>query len=143
MTIAQALKEKNKVTAKLQKIWHKIASYNSVAEGGEQPYDIAKLWDEHTDETINLVRLKTAIHAASAPVREDIFTLSELKSRAGQVRNLNTTSGNHRDRYSSDAPIKMLAHFGIEWKDAQVDALEKHIDSIQEKLDAFNHTTNI
>ena len=35
MTIAQALKEKNKKVAKIQKIWEKIQRYNSIQEGSE------------------------------------------------------------------------------------------------------------
>lgn len=142
MTIAQALKEKNKKIAKIQKLWSRISSYNSVAEGSEKPYDIGRTWDEYNAEISELIKLKTQIHAASAPVRADIFALSEFKTMIGNIRSLNTTNGKYRDRYSDDM-IDMEAHFGIDWKDSQMEAFEANIEALQEKLDTFNHTHHI
>jgi hypothetical protein len=142
MTIAQALKEKNKKVAKINKIWTRIASYNSVIEGSEKPYDSDKLWEEYNREIADLIDLKTRIHLASAPVRKDIFALSELKSKIQNMRSLNTQDGLLRDRYASEY-TEMVAHFSTLWKDEQIELTESMIDSIQEKLDAFNHSTNI
>ena len=65
MTIAQALKEKNKKVAKITKLWQKISSYNSVIEGSEKPYDVEKLWEEYNQAITELIDLKTRIHHAS------------------------------------------------------------------------------
>lgn len=142
MTIAQALKEKNKKVDKIRKIWERIASYNSVIEGAEQPYDMDKLWDEYNSEIAALIDLKTSIHQASAPVRKDIFALSEIKSKVQSLRSLNTSSGKHRARFAEEI-TETVAHFNMIWKDSQIESLEKMIEGIQEKLDAFNHSTNI
>ena len=142
MTIAQALKEKNKKAAKIGKLWQKISSYNSVIEGSEKPYDVEKLWEEYNLEIAGLIELKAKIHEASSPVRKDIFAMSELKSKVQNLRNLSTQSGPHRDRYSSET-TEMEAHFSTLWKDNQIELTENLIDSLQEKLDAFNHTTQI
>lgn len=142
MTISQALKEKNKKITKISKIWNKISSYNSVAEGSEKPYDVEKLWEEYNLEIASLIDLKTAIHSASAPVRKDIFAMSELKSKVQNIKGLNTQNGIQRDRYGSE-PVEMEAHFSITWKDQQIELIESEIDRIQEKLDTFNHTTQI
>jgi len=142
MTIAQALKEKNKKVAKIQKIWDKIQLYNSVQEGEERPYSSSELYDQVHIEISELISLKTRIHAASQPVRESIFTLSELKNQVQRVRSINTTNGSHRDRYSGSATT-MIAELSIQWKDQTVELLEEEIEKIQEKLDQFNHTTQI
>lgn len=142
MTIAQALKEKNKKAAKINKLWQKIYQHNSALIDAAKPYDLDKVWDEIQKETAALIELKTKIHAASAPVRKDIFTLSELKSHITKAEGVNTTSGKMADRYSGTV-TEYAAHFGIFWKDNQIEALECTIDSIQERLDKFNHTTEI
>ena len=142
MNIAQALKEKNKKVAKIQKLWNRIAQHNSSIEGAEKPYDLDATWEEYNTEIYALVELKTKIHAASAPVRDQIFALSELKSKMNSVRNLSTTNGRFRDRYADDS-VEMEAHFDVKWKDSQMDLIEGQLDTIQEKLDYFNNTTQI
>ena len=142
MTIAQALKAKNKKVASIAKIWGRIHAYNSTVVGSEKPYDLDALWIEYTTAVHELIDLKTKIHAASAPVRREIFALSELKSRVQSLRSLNTQSGIVRERFGSE-PHEIKAHFDTLWKDHQIESLESEIDSIQEKLDSFNHSTKL
>jgi DNA repair ATPase RecN len=142
MTIAQALKEKNKKVAKIEKLWSRISSYNSVEEGSEKPYNLDSTWREYLQEIDDLVKLKTAIHAASAPVREQIFRLSEIKSAIRSIKGLSVNNGKLRNRYMEE-PIELKAHFGVEWKDSTVEAYEAEIEKMQEKLDQFNHSTQI
>ena len=142
MTIAQALKEKNKKVATVQTLWARIQKYNSISEGSERPYDIEETYASLKSEIDSLVRIKTAIHSASAPVREDIFRLSELKSTIQQIRMVSTTRGTYRDRFSESALVQ-TAVFGVDWQDSEIERLEKEIEEIQEKLDHFNHTITI
>jgi hypothetical protein len=142
MTIAQALKEKNKKTSKIQKLWIRIAQFNSVEEGEERPYDLQKTWDDYLNEIGALVELKSKIHAASSPVRVDIFDLSELKGIVKNIHSLDVTNGKKRERYSESA-VEVSAHFNVSWKDLTIEKLEEKIDLLQEKLNLFNHTTNI
>lgn len=142
MTLAQALKEKNKKAAKLNKLWQKIYKHNSVSVDAVKPYDLEKIWEEILAETSELIRLKARIHQASALVREDIFALSELKSQLSRIEGINTDQGKVTDRYSGTTS-EIVAHFGPLWKDQQISLLEESIEKIQERLDKFNHTTEI
>lgn len=142
MTIAQALKEKNKKVAGIQKIWEKIHRYNSIHEGSEKPYSTAELYAKMEAEVSSLIKLKTQIHTASEPVRSMIFELSELKSIIQRVKSINTTNGTFRERYDNTASV-MIAELDIMWQDAKIEEIENKIESIQEKLDHFNHTTEI
>jgi DNA repair ATPase RecN len=142
MTIAQALKEKNKKVANIQKLWDRINRYNSVQEGGERPYDIIELFDRVETETAELVKLKARIHEVSQPIRESIFELSELKNLVQRVKSINTTKGVYRDRYDSTSSV-MTAVLDIMWQDKKVEAIEAQIEKIQERLDNFNHTREI
>jgi|LakMenEpi03Aug12_release.lakeMendotaPanAssembly.Ray.scaffolds.fasta_scaffold20870_11 hypothetical protein len=142
MTIAQALKEKNKKIAGIQKIWEKIHRYNSVQEGAERPYSTKDLYLQAENELVNLVKLKTRIHFASEPVRSLVFELSELKALVQRVRSVSTTNGTWRERYENVTTV-MNAELDILWQDAKIDEIENKIELIQEKLDKFNHTTEI
>jgi len=142
MTIAQALKEKNKKVAKIQKLWEKIHRYNSIQEGSERPYSTSELFQQVHAEVGLLVELKTKIHEASSPVRGDIFSLSEMKNFVQRVKSVSTTQGAFRDRYESTTSI-MVAELDIKWQDAKIEELEEKIEKLQEKLDQFNHTAQI
>lgn len=142
MTIAQALKEKNKKATKLSSMWERLQRYNVTNEGETKPYSSENSWEEINKLTAELVDLKTKIHRASEPVRSDIFMLSELKSKAQRLRGLNTNNGSYKDRYS-ETTIVQVAEFDVLWKDGMIEFIEEQIEKIQESLDKFNHTTNI
>jgi len=142
MTIAQALKEKNKKVTKLSSMWDRLQRYNVVNEGEAKPYTSENTWEEINRLTSELIELKTRIHAASEPVRAKIFMLSELKSKAQRLKGMNTNNGTYRDRYS-ETTISQVAEFDVLWKDGMVEQVELEIETIQEELDKFNHTTNV
>jgi DNA repair exonuclease SbcCD ATPase subunit len=143
MTIAQALKEKNKKVTKLSNLWDRLQRYNVVTEGDTRPYSSQDTWNEIEKLTKEIVELKTRIHHASEPVRLDIFMLSELKNKAQRLKSVNTNSGTYRDRYSDSAPVVQTPEFDILWKDSMVEQIETQIEETQERLDKFNHTSNI
>jgi hypothetical protein len=142
MTIAQALKEKNQLTTKLNKSWEKVLSYNSIRVGATRPYPLDEVMKEVNDLTNQLVNLKTSIHSASSPVREKIFLLSEKKSMIKYWSKVNTSNGPTRERYASEETV-MDAYFSVVDKDQAIELLESQIDEIQAELDKFNHTTHI
>jgi len=142
MNIAQALKEKNKKVAKIQKLWTRISRFNSVSTGNPRSYNIEETWLELNQEMHELIGLKARIHNASAPVRKDIFALSELKSLIQGVRGIDTTEGIYQSRYSNESTETTVV-FNVAWQDAQIESIEKDIEAIQEKLDGFNHTTQV
>jgi DNA repair exonuclease SbcCD ATPase subunit len=143
MTISQALKEKNKRIAKLNKLWDRLHRSNSRLDGTDLAYHPVDLWKDINDETAALVELKTKIHVASQSVRSDIFSLSELKSTTQRLRSLDTTKGIVQPRYGTDTPMVMVCDFDTLWKDTNIEALENSIEELQEKLDQFNHTVHI
>ena len=142
MNIAQALKEKNKKVAKIQKLWTRISRFNSVSTGNPRSYNIEETWRELNNEMHELIDLKARIHNASTPVRKDIFALSELKSLIQGVRGIDTTEGVYQSRYSNESTETTVV-FNVAWQDAQIERIEKDIEAIQEKLDGFNHTTQV
>ena len=80
MTVKQALKEKNSLLKRINDAMAKVTAYNSIDEGNVRPYSTREQLIMVKDLTDELVRLKTRIHEANAPVYHKIFELSELKS---------------------------------------------------------------
>jgi hypothetical protein len=143
MNIAQALKHKNKLIKEINDLWHKIKAYNSYNEKNPPPYDSKELLLEHTKKVGELVRLKTLIHRASAPVREDIFSLSELKSRISDIRALPTKEGEHARGFGAEVADIYKANITTAERDKLVKEYEDGIEELQEKLDQFNHATRL
>lgn len=146
MNLSQALKKKNKIATDLGKIMTKIQSHNSRVKGQSSPYNLEDLYEQYNTTRSELVALKTAIHAASSPVRSKIFELSELKATVRQLTNLDTTEGIKQDRYArlgSGDILEKEATFNVVWLDGQISSLEEQIDTIQDELDTFNHSTTV
>jgi hypothetical protein len=140
MTIAQALKLKNKTTAKLSKLWQRFHESNSYEVGHDPTYFASDLWEEINQVTSELILLKAKIHEASAPVRADIFHMSELKTTVQRLRGLSTNKGTVT-RFDTVTTYSCV-YDGL-WKDTQLETIENKIEELQEKLDTFNHTVTI
>lgn len=142
LTISQALKEKNKMAAKIQRNWAKIISINSLPKGANRPYDVVELKDETLRLTDDLIELKTKIHEASAPVRMKIFRLSELKSILLKVESINTKEGLVKERYDNTL-VEMDAALKTKDVDEMMTIYQDEIDDIQACLDNYNYTTKL
>ena len=100
MTIKQALKQKNKLIKQIGENTKLMQEYNSIEVGNERPYSSIILLAKISEDTKELANLKSKIHIANAPVLEDIFLMSELKSIAQSLKKMDCTEGkSNRDRY--------------------------------------------
>ncbi|MEN9399081.1 MAG: hypothetical protein RL632_182 [Bacteroidota bacterium] len=142
MTIAQALKEKNKKVATLHVLWDRLNKNNSVLDGNRRSYDPVELMKQIEAELDALVDLKTRIHNASSPVRSQIFRMSELKNKTLKMKYLDTSEGPVRDKYEGTV-TRRQAVIQAEQVDKLVEAAQQEIETIQEELDKFNFATHI
>jgi hypothetical protein len=143
MNISQALKEKNKKAHHIKKLVERVVQINVQEEGQERTYSSKALLDEAKKELSALVNLKTAIHKASAPVREKIFRLSELKGFVKQLEYLSTETRVVKNRTDGAVIGKHVAEITTKEHEEFLKATNNEIDKIQEELDAFNHTTSV
>ena len=142
MNIKKALKEKNKLVAKITESYIKVSTYNSVVDGSERSYDPKISLDEWKKSIDELVVLKTRIHKANSKVYDKIFLLSELKSFVKQLKQIDCTSGKKVERYGNEVVSKTTAISLVE-RDNLVKEYESQIESIQEELDTHNSKTKI
>jgi len=143
MNLAKALKVKNKKIAEYNKTLQKVMAHNSYDVTSKKDYNAKELLQLAEVQLAAYVDLKTAIHAASQPVRSKIFLIGELKSLLGRIQSLSTTEGLVRDRYSSSDGATYAADISQLEKDAKIEALETEIEALQDALDYFNATTEI
>lgn len=145
MTLAKALKHKNRVAQKIARVSDDIRANNSILAINDAEVDVKALDEIRKTLTDYLVALKTAIHRASDSVRDKIFMLSELKGSIGFYNSICTSHGKREsNRYGGGD--EFVEHKAVMRKDAIdriVTELEERIDAIQDRLEEFNVTTKI
>ena len=145
MTLAKALKHKNRVAQKITRISDDIRANNSILAVNDPEVDVCALDTMRKELTDYLVALKTAIHRASDSVRDKIFLLAELKGSIGFYRSVSTQHGK-REAHRFGGGDEFVEHKAVIRKDAIdriVVELEEKIDAIQDQLEEFNVSTKI
>ena len=126
MNLAKALKTKSRLVNKIASLQNDIQKYNSVATDQERKIDVNKMMEELEKSIHNLIVLKILIFEASAPMRETILTLAELKSRITFLRGIDTHEGKgkendySRGRSYTDSETEFATAFDITWVRAEI-----------------------
>jgi len=146
ITVAKALKVKNRLVNKISDVSSKIQTYNSVVMGKERPVSVTDLMTRRDQMVDTLINIKTAISLSNATVQSTIYLLAELKGELNFLRGIDTTSGKQVNEatWGSDAKIyekdSVLDYATVQGLIAQVEA---DIDANQDRLDTHNHTVEI
>lgn len=141
LTLAKALKLKNRLAGRLAKLDSDLESYNSVIAGSDQP-NIRAIYEERRGLVTQLVEIKVAINAANQPAQRTIFRLGELKSQIALLGKMSTKHGTMVEGFAG-THLQYVAQFRKVDVDRLVRELEVEIDRLQEELDAFNYRTTI
>jgi hypothetical protein len=143
ITLAKALKVKNRLTGRLAKVQADIEAYNSVPAGQADQVNVPALMQTREELVGALVGLKTAINDANREAQRDIYDLAEKKATAQFLGGVNTRHGPQPPVY----PATIEVNYVVALKKADVDGLvaglEKEIDQLQDRLDQFNHDHRI
>jgi len=141
ISVAKALKLKNRLAGRMSKAESTIRQYNSTLAGQELK-NIADLVKERDEIMESLVALKTTIIRANIPIQGMIIRQGELKSKIEHLNTLTTTDGAIRHAYQNTEVVH-TAFLKKSDVDNMVRALEREIDALQDKLDEFNHGTKV
>ncbi len=142
ISLAKALKVKNRLTGRLNKTTETIQSFNSVLETQANDVDVTeqlKMRDRIKDA---LITLKTAIYHGNSEIQQSIYTLGEAKSEIAFYGCVSTHDGVQPHSYQN-TPVKYVATLKRADVDAKLAQLENTIDQLQDKLDEYNHSTKI
>ena len=143
ITLAKALKIKNRLVGRLAKAQIDIQTYNSVPEALADQVNIPVLVKNRDELVEALVGVKTAINEANREAQRDIYELAEKKGMVQFLAGLNTRHGVQPAVYPSTTEVKYVAALKKADVDVQVARLEKEIDQLQDRLDQFNHDRRI
>lgn len=143
ITLAKALKVKNRLAGRLAKVQIDIQTYNSVPAAQAGQVDVPALVKLRAELVEALVGLKTAVNQANREVQRDIYDLAENKAAVQFLQTVNTRHGAQPATYPNTGEVTYVAALKKADVDAQVARLEKDIDRLQDKLDHFNHAHKI
>lgn len=147
ITLAKALKLKNRFASKIGEVTRNIQSYNSVIEGQERPVDVSALMLRRERLVDALITLKTAISGANTPIQSTIYLLAEVKGDLTFLRGIDTISGvqvqTARWGSGSDKVVTKNAVLDFVTVQGLVEQAEADVDANQDKLDKHNHTVEI
>ena len=144
VTIARALKEKNRVAGRLAKARGLVGEENSRDKSVPRGIDVAEMYAQAKELRDRLIAIKSAIAEANKPIVSKIIELDEIKSEIAFLNGLDVKEGkfvttNYGSRIESDIDAVIRKQQVME----EVSALQSRADRLQDELDAFNATTKI
>ena len=142
MSIAHALKEKNRLAKEIERLWSAIQSENSCLDTHKRTADVKKALETIKLYGTKLVELKTKIgNAYQGEMFRKIHLLDETKNRLAKLAN---TNGSEDPEVSSrGGKIKRTAVFNDEMLLAMQRQLQGEANRLQDEIDAFNASTKI
>ena len=143
LTLAKALKVKNRLAGRLAKVQADIQAYNSVPQGQADQVNVPALMQTREELVGALVGLKTAINDANREAQRDIYDLAEKKATAQFLAGVNTRHGPQPAVYPNTTEVSYVAALKKADVDALVVRLENDIDQLQDRLDQFNHDRRV
>ena len=148
ITLAKALKCKNRLVERIRKVDGDIQQCNSRPAGAEKPVDVRALYGLRRDLFNKLVELKCKIMFANGPIWQQIFTLSETKATITFLQGVTTTHGKNFATFGRYAPSATeVFDYEADLKKTEVDQiireLETKIDVLQDEIDQHNYATKI
>lgn len=154
ITLARALKLKNRLNGRFAATSTEISTYNSQAvhvTAAPQPgvvppkteVDVAALFERREALRDAIVALKLLINTTNGPITGDIYQIAELKGDITFYSGLRTNNVFQPNGHLNGGGTQYVAFK----KKADVDAIKKkletQIDALQEKIDKHNHKTLI
>ena len=145
MTLAQALKEKNRLAGELSRNWAMIARENSKREDSSRVIDVAETYKKVQLYKEKLTELKTKIGLANAGNLERIYRLGECKNELNRLNDIRTdeTSDFQAIGESNYKEFKRTVVFTAAQIYAMREKVQQECNDIQDELDAYNASTKI
>ncbi len=139
ITLAQALKEKNRLAGEIRRLWGLFQHENSCQENHERSIDVEKTLQTIEHYTAKLVELKTKIGIANAGNLRNMYLLEEAKNRMAKLNETNGNEDSERE-YTRDTYhyVKRTAVFNEAKLLEMKRKLQIECNALQDKLDAYN-----
>ncbi|MBC8066044.1 MAG: hypothetical protein H7Y17_14525 [Chlorobia bacterium] len=143
VSLAKALKVKNRQIQKVKDLQQRIQACNSYLEGSEPDFDANELYGQLVTETERLWRTKAAINGANAQIQAAIYEMAEAKGVVAFLKGLNTQRGLQMLAYMATQPQEYVSQITAQAAHEKIHGLEKRIDELQDELDVHNGTVTV
>lgn len=146
MTLARALKEKNRVAGRLAIVRGRIHRLNSWEEDiAPREGDVQALDAEASQLQQRLIAIKSAIAVANVKIAEKLISLSETKSEIEYVKGIPTKAGTFIDVTYGGAHIThtfttVLSNQAVIQR---CEELQAKIEQLQDEIDEYNALTQV
>lgn len=144
VSIARALKEKNRVAGRLAKARQLVNKENSQEEKIPRSIDVREYYDFAKLMRERLVSIKSAIAVANQPIVSRIVEMAELKSEIAYLNSLNVKEGLFEESsYGSKLVREYKAVVRSNEVLEEIASLQKRIEDLQDELDEFNASVKV
>ena len=144
VTVARALKEKNRIAGRLAKARELVGEENSRDKSVPRGVDVAEMYAQAKELRDRLIAIKSAIAEANKPIVSKIIELDEVKSEIAFLNGLNVKEGNFvTTNYGSRIESEIDAVIRKQQVLDEIAVLQARADRLQDELDEFNATTKI
>lgn len=142
ISLAKALKLKNRITGKVNTLTSDITANNSyLVENEAYKVDVLSLMEKRKTLVHALVTLKNAIYKANLPISFSIELLREKKSDCTFLKSIHVFEGVQVVSYS-EAKNEYVSQIKKVELNEMVSKLQNEIDDLQDRIDAFNATSD-
>ena len=144
VTIARALKEKNRIAGRLAKAREQVGKENSCDKKVPRGIDVVETFAQSKVLRDRLIAVKSAIAIANQPIVAKIIELDEVKSEIAYLNGLNVKEGvfvesNYGSRVESEIDAVIRTPQVLE----EIAVLQARADRLQDDLDEFNAMTKV
>lgn len=146
MKLHQALKLKNRLVGEINRLKVIFNRENSRRSDDPSKVDPKEIFDKIKHNQSLLITLKANIAAANISIYPLIEEMSELKTEIQYLQSLSTREGIEVERSygtTSGATYTWNAFLNQAKVDSLVEDLQKRINDLQDKIDAYNASTDI
>ena len=146
VSLARALKEKNRVAGRLAKSRALVNEENSKIVGATRDIDVKAVYESSLALRDRLIAIKAAIAIANGPIVSKIIELDEVRSEIAFLNKLNVSDGKvvkPNDLLYSDRGPEVSAVIRRSDVIAEVARLQKRAEELQDELDEFNASAKV
>lgn len=145
MKIHKALKVKNRLVGSINALREVARRENSRRDDSTSTVNMGQVLSALAAESAKLVRLKTAIALATAPISGLLVQLAEAKDSSNFFNTLPTRSGTELVSLGREVTktYTWVAHVGREDLDKIQSICRDEVANLQDKIDDFNAKTDV
>ena len=150
MTIARALKEKERVARKLKSARETLGRVNSVMVGLKRPVDPKEAFEAVQRLQNRFLEIKKAIAAANAGISAQLTEMLVVRAEKEYYEKLDCRESSPRGEWETSndgSRVWRTEEFDVYINEGKrkeiVEALEQRLDDLQDEVDAFNATHSL